>query len=220
MKHLTLILFLGLTSITFSQNKYCEYETETSSLGIGLLLMPQKYSLFKDSSLSKIISNEDMYALDDESPLICAKFSKADYEIMHFICLENSESYFKILYNNNQTAFVPKDEKYTFKSWKNYIRESYGVRRQNDFEKSNPLKTNPNTNAVDIIIPDEPELLCVFDLKGDWIKVQYDCFYNSPAAEHEGEPCHTYIKECGSKKQGWVRWRRGNKLLIDIFLMP
>jgi hypothetical protein len=58
------------------------------------------------------------------------------------------------------------------------------------------------------------------EVKGEWVKVTYDCFYNDENNAFEGEPCHTYIDKCQNPVVGWLKWKQDNKILIDIFLMP
>jgi hypothetical protein len=58
------------------------------------------------------------------------------------------------------------------------------------------------------------------EMRGDWVKVKYDCFYNDENNKYEGQPCQNFVNQCQNPLIGWIRWKQGNKLLIEIFLMP
>jgi hypothetical protein len=51
------------------------------------------------------------------------------------------------------------------------------------------------------------------------VRVNYDCFYNRENNSHEGEPCYNFINECQNPVTAWLKWKQGNKLLIDIMLL-
>ena len=84
----------------------------------------------------------------------------------------------------------------------------------------NALRKLPTDSADAISLPPGHEMFCPMEVQGDWLKVQYDCFYNDEDNKYEGQPCHNYIGKCTEALTGWLRWRKDNKLLVDIFLMP
>jgi hypothetical protein len=103
--------------------------------------------------------------------------------------------------------------------------QSFGIRRKTDEtdENEKPLTTlrqSPTDSAAAISLPAGHEMFCAMEVQGDWLKVQYDCFYNDEDSKYEGQPCHNYIGKCSDAASGWLRWRKDNKLLVDIFLMP
>jgi hypothetical protein len=205
------------------QIKNCSYDNQVSSLGIGLIIAPQKFEIYNDSLLSNKIASWDMY--EDESKInICSKFFKPDYGIMHFVCIAKSEKAYKVLVNFSDVKYLPKTKKYEFKTWDEYISQSYGIRRllneNGDVSKKYTLRIKPEDNSDTLAIPNGLELFCPMKIEGDWIKVRYDCFYNEENNSYEGEPCHNYINKCKNPLTGWLRWRKENHLLIDIFLMP
>jgi hypothetical protein len=205
------------------QDNNCSFDNQVSSLGIGLIIAPPKFEIYNDSLLSEKIASWDMY--DDESKInICSKFFKPDYGIMHFVCISKSEKAYKVLVNFSDIKYLPKTKNYDFKTWDEYISQSFGIRRlTNDngvISKNYTLRIKPEDNAHSLAIPKGHELFCPMEIKGDWIKVRYDCFYNDKNNSHEGEPCYSYIDKCKNPLTGWLRWRQENQLLIDIFLMP
>ncbi|MEA5406066.1 hypothetical protein VB776_24215 [Arcicella sp. DC2W] len=201
----------------------CSYDNQVSSLGIGLIIAPSKFEIYNDSLLSDKIASWDMY--EDESKMnLCSKFFKPDYGIMHFVCIAKSEKAYKVLVNFSDIKYLPKTKNYEFKTWDEYISQSFGIRRltndNGDISKKITLRIKPVDNSDTLASPLGLELFCPMEIKGDWIKVRYDCFYNDENNSYEGEPCHNYIDKCKNPLTGWLRWRQENHLLIDIFLMP
>jgi hypothetical protein len=197
----------------------CSYENSVSDLGVGIVLAPTTFEIFEDSSLTKKHSTINMY--EDENKIdFCSMFYKPDYGIMTFVVVgENTKSY-KIMTGLTEYKFLPKTKEYEFKTWEKYILESLGVRRKIESEIKQQLKEQSTEDSKDLKIPEGHELFCPMEIKGDWIKVKYDCFYNAETSEYEGQPCNNYIDKCERPLTGWIKWRNQNELLIDIFLIP
>ncbi|MGB3074736.1 MAG: hypothetical protein WBB36_05425 [Chitinophagales bacterium] len=205
------------------QDNNCSYDNQESSLGIGLIIAPLKFEIFNDSLLKDKISSWDMY--EDASQInMCSKFFKPDYGIMHFVCIAKSEMAYKVLVNFSDVKYLPNTKNYHFKIWDEYISQSFGISRltskNGDISKKCPLRIKPNDNADTLIISNGHESFCPMEIKGDWVKVRYDCFYNDENNSYVGEPCHNYIEKCKNPLTGWLRWRQENQLLIGIYLMP
>jgi hypothetical protein len=197
----------------------CSYYNKTYNLGIGLIKAPTTFEIFNDSLLTERMLKINVYE-DEDHINFCSVFHKPDYGIMHFICIEENENFYKVLIGFSDQKFLPKREDYQFKSWKDYILESFGIRRALEFKETTFLKREPLDNSQTITIPDGHELFCPVEVKGDWVKVKYDCFYNTTNNPYEGQLCHEYIDTCEKEMIGWLKWRNENEILIDIFLLP
>jgi hypothetical protein len=201
------------------------YDNDVSDLGIGIVIAPEKLEIYSDSLLKNKFLDFSMYSESPEKlQNLFSKFFKPDYGIMHFICLEETKVAYKVLVNYSDIKFLPKTKKYQFLDWKEYILQSYGVRRLkkgiDDILENLPLRIEPNNLSDTISLPKGLEMFCPIELKGDWVKVKYDCFYNKKDNENEGKPCHEYIDKCEEPLIGWLRWKKENKLCIAVFLMP
>lgn len=195
------------------------------NLGVGLVIAPPKFDIYNDSLLSDKLASRDMYSDDDTLMDISSKFLKPDYGIMHFVSIEKTEKAYKVLINYSQVKFLPKKKEYQFQSWEQYITTSYGIRRLTSEEgdvhpSAEALRKLPQDDSDTLSIPNGYEMFCPMEVKGDWVIVKYDCFYNLEENKFEGQPCQDYIEKCKNPLIGWLRWRKGNKLLIDIMLMP
>ena len=196
------------------------YDNPVSTLGKGLIIAPDKFVIYNDSLLNSKFESIDMY--NNGSAIHCySKYYKPDYGIMHFICLQVTDKCYKIIVDYNTIKYLPKSKKYQFVNWTNYIMESYGIRRNGSTTVSKlPLRVSSSDNSDTLSIPANYEMFCPVEVKDDWVKVKFDCFYNDDTNKHEGEPCQTYISECKNPVTGWIKWKDGNKILIDILLMP
>jgi len=163
------------------QDQNCSYDNQVASLGFGLIIAPQKFEVYNDSLLSDKTASWDMYK-DESNITICSKFYKPDYGIMHFVCLAKGEKAYKVLVNYSDIKYLPKTNNYVFENWEEYIVQSYGIRRitkdNGDIPINNPLRMKPENDADTLVIPKGQELFCPMEIKGDWVKVRYDCFYN------------------------------------------
>ena len=223
----SIIVIIGIlmSNVSFGQ---CQYENPTSELGIGLVEYNSHnrrtpvFDVFNDPKLTDKFCSWNIY---DESkpPPFCAKYHKPDYGIAQVVVLDSLDQAYKVLVNKQDVKYVPNNVNYVFWSWENYLTGSYGIRRRIEIErfKKQPLRQQPNNSAEVVILPNERfELFCVMEVRGDWVKVKYDCFYNALQNPHEGMPCSTYIDECTNPVTGWLKWRIDNEITVDIFLMP
>lgn len=206
-------------------NETYPYDNDVSNLGIGIVIAPEFVEIYSDSLLKNKMVAFNMYSDNTEnSQNIYSKFYKPDYGIMHFVCLDETKIAYKVLVNYSTVKFLPKTAKYEFLVWNEYILQSYGINRLkkgiDNVLENMPLRKAPDNQSDTIPLPVGLEMFCPIELKGDWVKVKYDCFYNNEDSDNIGIPCHEYIDKCKEPLIGWLRWRKENKLCIGIFLMP
>ena len=123
---------------------------------------------------------------------IYPKFYELDYGIYDFVCLEITEAYYKIEAGASGIKYVKASEAWTFTSWKDLIERSFGVSRKAAWKGTNPLRSEKSEDSPEV--PFEPK--------------RFDQF------------CADYIDKCDDGKTGWIKWRYGSDLLIQIFLKP
>jgi hypothetical protein len=206
------------TSAQVTQSLNCTYDNPVASLGIGLVIVPEKFTLFSDSLLNDQFVSVNM--MEEGDPKVCSKFYSPEYEIMHFVCLDSTGTSYKVHTTNSTVKFLPKTPGYSFKTWTSYLLQSYGVKLLFAGEQNRKLQQEPNFTSGSIPVPADHEMFCAVAIEGDWIKVTYDCFYSLEENEHAGKPCSAYIDACKNSMTGWTKWKQGNQLLIEIFLIP
>ena len=179
--------------------------------------------IYNDSLLQDKYLSWNYYEEKPAKP-VCSKYFKPDYGILHFVYIKETAKAYQILNCFDEMKYLPKEKGNVAISWQDYILNSYGVRRlTTELNKDityQAIKKSPSDKGETISFPKGLEMLCPIEIKGDWVKVQYDCFYNQEQNKYEGEPCHSFINKCKPAQYGWIKWRERNHILIDIFLMP
>ena len=167
-----------------------EFYNKTERLGIGLLKIEKQLIVIKNQQLNKEIE-EDIYSPKHMVPL----FFKPDYNIFYMVCIENQKTYYKVLSATGDIYFVPKAEA-KFVSWAKFLRNTTGVTNLN--WEQNPLQEAPSEKSKVIKIKDKEATYQVINVKGDWIEIQ---------------------NEHNAHEKGWIRWRKADNLLIEVYLL-
>lgn len=167
-----------------------EFYNKTERLGIGLVKIEKQLLVIKNQQLNKEIE-EDMYNPKHIVPL----FFKPDYNIFYVVCLENQKTYYKVLSATGDIYFVPKAEA-KFVSWEAFLRNTTGITNLN--WEQNPLQEAPSEKSKMIRIKDREAIYQVISVKGDWVEIQN---------EHDVH------------EKGWIRWRKADSLLIEVYLL-
>lgn len=189
-------------------------ERETDSLGIGLVKITHFYNskfltFYNDSALTEKFITWDIF---NPSKKYFPKYYKPDYDLCYFICLDETESYYKILINKSLVKFLPRKKNYIFEDWETHLMTSRGIRPKNwQNKKTLKIFTAPEESRKPFSTSIE-DFFCMIEMQGEWIKVKAEC--NSGFVY-----CTEIVKDCKNGKIGWIRWRKGEKLLIDIFLL-
>ena len=213
-----------INNSAIDQTTNCGYDNDVSALGQGLVLASWTITLYNDSLLSDLYLKWNIDSGNPPVKPVCTKYFKPDYNIMHFVCLSKTNKHFKVLINFDQIKYLPNIQAYNFKTWGDYILQSYGLSRKiehnGDRKDNQPIYHEPNENSKLVPIPTGLEMFCPMEVKGDWVKVKWDCFYNVEDNPHSGAPCHDFIDKCKNPLTGWVKWRQDNTVLVEIYLMP
>ena len=167
-----------------------EFYNKTERLGIGLVKIERQLIVIKNQQLNKEIE-EDMYNPKHIVPL----FFKPDYNIFYMVCLERQKAYYKVLSATGDIYFVPKAEA-RFVSWEAFLSNTTGVTNLN--WELNPLQEMPSEQSKVISTKDRKATYQVISVKGDWVEIQ---------------------NEYDTHEKGWIRWRKADSLLIEVYLL-
>ncbi len=200
---IVLLFLVSLCFVSYGQKQ------KPVSLGIGFTIVANPY-LYEDGlSYPKDIFRDENLKEKIKTDKIFPFFYKPDYGLFHFICLEKTKRYYKILLNDTDIAFVPNNENYIFKAWETLLLGSSVARID---KQKNPIRENPTDNDQHIIISDcKSDYLKVIDVieqKGVyWIEVYF------------ASNCEPYPNKKEMDKHGWIKWRENNRLLIEMMLL-
>ena len=167
-----------------------EFYNKTERLGIGLMKIEKRLITVKNQGLSEHIE-EDIYSPKHIVPL----FFKPDYNIFYVVCLERQKAYYKVLSATGDIYFVSKAEA-KFVSWEAFLSNTTGVTNLN--WELNPLQEMPSEQSKMIRIKDREAIYQVISVKGDWVEIR---------------------NEHNAHEKGWIRWRKADSLLIEVYLL-
>jgi hypothetical protein len=91
------------------------------------------------------------------------------------------------------------DPSLKFEKWENHILKVFSVGFN---RKENPVLNVPQGRVKKVSMPDVP--FHPVEVRGEWLKVKWDV---ANGTENKG------IKY----DSGWVRWRKGERLLVELF---
>lgn len=202
----TLLILITLTS--YGQ------ENNPTKLGLGIVAIKDTYdesktvTVYKDKGLKTKIEDFKLYG---QLKSIWPYYFKPDYGLCYFVCLEKTKDYFKILINDKEEGFLKNEDDKYFKTWESLLINATVERLD---IKGNPLKSNPTDNAETItlqseITVDRLQVIDVIEINEEhWINVNY--------SKSGKVPCDKGTTDCG---EGWIKWKSGDKLLVNILLL-
>lgn len=105
----------------------------------------------------------------------------------------DEKSLFFKLENDTSVYYVRRSDSVAYKTWEEYILGSFSV---SPLVKLNSIHLKPNNNS-EVIEYDNDEFYYPVSIDGDWLEVEWG--------------------EESELKKGWIKWKEGEKLLIEIF---
>jgi hypothetical protein len=200
MRNCVTILLTLIVLNSFGQNQM------PKELGIGFAIATDPYEFEVLSTPKNLFINKELtenWKTDEVFPF----FFKPDYGLYHFICLEKTKDYYKILVNDSEVGYLPNNSTYYFKTWDAVLIQSTVER----LTKENPIRKESNNESEVIVNDCEFDRLTVRDLiekEGEfWLQI-----YFSPE-------CEDYPDKNTKVKYGWIKWRINGKLIVDILLL-
>ncbi len=193
--------------------------------GIGILIMNRVYEGFSEDDTVKIhnVDNSiyvsfnytnkyfsiedsiyDLYYVDNDvlekktEHVFKPRSFYPEYHTIHLEVLRKGSDYYEVLIDpkNGLTKRVKMNlSGFTYYSWEEYLKTIY----LSFDSRTNPLKESPSEQSI-VVYKYNDYFFKAIEVKGDWIKVKCsDC------------------KLCDKGDlTGWVKWKDGKKLLIEI----
>jgi hypothetical protein len=103
--------------------------------------------------------------------------------------------------NSGQTYWIKKNKTTIFLTWEEYLKQMFAVDRLADHKQK--IRKQPSDTA-DEIKYEGRDCFQVKSLKGDWIEIFTTDYCDQGQNKKE-------------IKSGWIKWRRGNELLINYY---
>ena len=189
-------LGVGLVSIDFDNQTVLEFYSDT------LAEEPEKVIEFFDD---RTINSWNIKDLEKQKEWLNPEVLWLDYFAFTFRCLTKTDNWFQLIINNEtgKTFWLKKTEKTKFNNWEDYLKDMFEVARLSSFPQK--IRTEPTENSQEIEYQGT-DCFVVKSMKGDWIEITTPDYCDENFTDSK-----TPIKS------GWIKWRQGNKLIIDYF---
>lgn len=200
------LLFLFLIS-TYCLNCTTAKTSTPDKLSIGVLSALDASAFTKADYFKAYFSDAALKEPIQSTQKIMPYNNFIEYDIYQFICLEATASYYKILIDQQTIAYISTSAPFVFQDWTSYLVRKSILRKS----KTTALIVNPisDKNLVPYNCPDDNLIVTNrLSYQGkDWLEVSF-----SPN-------CEEYPTSTTPLAYGWIEWRRGEELLVDIALL-
>lgn len=189
-------LGIGLVSIDFNDKTVLEFYSDT------LESKPEKVIEFFND---KTINSWNIKDLKKKKEWLQPEVLWLDYYAFTFRCLTNSDNWFEIIVNNEteKTYWLKNTHSTEFKNWEEYLKDMFSVERHPSFPQQ--IRTEPTDNSQKLKYQGT-DCFVVKSMNGDWIEI------TTP------EYCDENFTDSKTPvKSGWIKWRKGNELMINYF---
>ena len=109
MKNILIFIAFIVTSVN-AQNR------NPKEIGIGFAIANDPYRYEMNYIPKNLFRNKELsekWTINSIFPY----FLKPDYGLFHFICLEKTKEYYKVLVNDNEVGFLANDSTFYFITW-------------------------------------------------------------------------------------------------------
>lgn len=189
-------LGIGLVSIEFNDKTVLNFYTDT------LESKPEKVVEFFED---KKINSWNIKDIEKQREWLQPEVLWLDYSAFTFRCLTQTDKWLKIIVNNEtgKTYWLKKTEITKFKNWENYLKDMFGVARLSSFPQKIRIKPNENSPEIEY---QKMDCFVVKSMKGNWIEITTPDYCDDNSTDNK-MPI----------KSGWIKWRKGNELIIEYF---
>jgi len=178
---------IGIVSINFDENTKIEFYEN-----IDLKKKLKTVEFFNDES----INSWNIKNLENHKNWLQPESMWLDYGLFKFRCKTKKKDRYEVYVSGSQTMWI-KVKNYTdYFSWEDYLKNMFSIERSD--KKTQFIYSRPFTKSAKI--KSENDCFEVKQMQNEWIKVE--------TAGH-----------CESEKRisGWIKWRDGNRILINYY---
>jgi hypothetical protein len=180
---------IGIVSINFNEETVIDfYDTQELQKKI------QTLEFFNDNKINRIsLKNLELHRewLQPETFWL-------DYYQFNFRVKSNNENCYEVYVSDNRTMWIENKEFTQFLTWEEYLISMFMVSRTNPNEQK--ILENPELKAKEIPYSGD-DCFNVRKMSGNWIEI------------FTPDYCNDEIEN--PIKNGWIKWREGNKILIN-----
>lgn len=186
----------GLVSINFDDKTILHfYATKTDNQPVKIV------EFFNDDN------NWNIRDLDKQKAWLKPEVLELDHSTFIFRCKSLTDDWLEIIVNNEngKSLWLKKNELTKYSSWETFLQGMFGVARL--YDQNQEIKKQPSDSSEEIKYFGG-DCFQVKSMNGDWIEIF--------TADYCDE---SYTKSKTKIKSGWIKWRQGNKLMIEYYIM-
>jgi len=204
---------LDLLPAPESEEKADEYEEQSLDffnpigvIGTGVIqvdayndqgMQYDSISLYDDQQCKVLYSRYDFVNTygTPKGKNIIPLYNKSDYGYYCFVCVDRNTTSYEVAINKDGRKFVKKEPNIRYYNWEEFFGKVFYI----DPAKGEHFRTSPDDNAEIIEFED------------------YDDYelYDERVTRLSGEWLHLYFPK--AEKEAWVRWKRGNDIIVQIY---
>jgi hypothetical protein len=185
-------LGIGIVNVNFNEKTVIHFYDRPGASS------PAKTIRFFDD---KSINSWSIVDLDSVRSWLAPQAIWLDYSHFNFRCTARRPGWFQVIVNNEtgKTYWVRASRTLTFETWEAFLADMFSIARLDKFPQ--PLRSRPSTTSREVRFRGR-DCFDLIAMRGDWIHVKQ--------AGHCEEPDRNF-------RSGWIRWRRGQTMLIEYF---
>jgi hypothetical protein len=180
---------IGIISINFNEETVVDfYETQELQEKV------QTLEFFNDEKTNSVsVKNIELH-----KKWLLPETFWLDYYQFNFRVKSKNENCYEVYVSDNRTMWIEKKEFTEFVTWEEYLKSMFIISRTNPNEQK--ILEKPELKANEIQYSGE-DCFNVRQMKGNWIEI----FTPNHCIDEIGNPI----------RAGWIKWKEGNKLLIN-----
>jgi hypothetical protein len=186
-------LGIGIVEIEFNAQTVVEFYKSPADKAYA-----KKIEFFDDKS----INSWSIKDLKNVQTWLKPESMSLDYHHFAFRCKSADKDWLEVIVSNEdgKSYWIKRTAQTIFKTWEEHFKGMFAIDRLP--EEKQKIRTQPTDNS-DELKYEGRDCFQVISLKGDWIEIS--------STDHCTDEKATQIKS------GWIRWRRGEKLLIHCY---
>lgn len=151
----------------------------------------------------KSINSFNIKNLTTQSKWLSPEILLLDYSLLVFRVRASNENWAEVIVNNTtgESYWIRTNKSMTQLTWQAFLKDKFGVSRLNASKQK--IKKFPSATSSDLNYKGK-DCFQVKSMKGDWIEI-----FTADYCDESYTDSKTKIKS------GWIKWREGNKLLIE-----
>jgi len=189
-------LGVGLVSVNFNVETILHFYERPGAANTA-----RTVRFFNDESISSLSIRD----LESVQKWLKPESLWLDYYSFVFRCRSKRAGWFEVIVNNDsgQTYWVRESKFLEFQTWNQFLKGMFSIARSSSYPQK--ILRRPESRSLEIKYRGR-DCFDVKSMRGDWVEIR------AAAQCDDAEGAGPLFRS------GWIRWKRGNRLLVDYFI--